>query len=198
MGFKEEIDREKYALKSNKRPYETVSFIIFAILMLQQLFYLGRNLWLFFKNGAFFSTANITVVSRLQGFFNRIVNIDSSKWIFVIAAIAALAFYYFLIYIFVWNYLKKRNKAKWTWTLLVVFGPNIFFMPSYLFFAVYVFRVYFFRFLKSIVEEYKAFDPKALDAADARILQEEEEAARDRESLKNQKETTKEVTKEDK
>ncbi len=196
MGFKEEIEREKYALKSNKRPYETVSFIIFAILMIQQLFFLGRNLWLFIKNGGFFSTANVTGVSRLQGFFNRIVGIDSSNWIYIIAGIAALALYYFLIYTFVWNYLRKRNKAKWTWTLFVVFGPTIFLAPSYVWFAIYAFREYFFRFIKTVIEEYKAFNPKALDEADARILAEEEVAAQEREMLKKQKESEKATAKE--
>jgi len=187
MGFKEEIDREKYALKANKRPYETLSFIIFTILMIQQLFYLGRNLWLFLKNGGFFSTANITVVSRTQNFFNRIVNIDSSKWLYISLAILALAFYYFLVYVFVWNYLKKENKAKWTWTLFVVFGPTVFLAPSYVWFAIYAFRKYFFRFIKTVIEEYKAFDPKKLDEEDAKIFAEEEKAAKERAKLKQQK-----------
>ncbi len=190
MGFKEEIDREKHALSSNKRPYETVSFLIFAILFLQQLFYLGRNIWLFIKNGGFFSVTNITAVGNLQNFFNRIVFIDSSKWIYVIAAIAVLGLYYFLVYKLVWNYLKKRNKAKWTWTLLIVFGPNILFMPPYLFYAIYVFRVYFFRFLKSIVEEYKEFDPKKLNEKEEELLKEEDDEAAERaQASKDKKES---------
>ncbi len=196
MGFKEELDKEKYALKANKRPYETVSFIVFAILIIQQLFYLGRNLWLFFKNGGFFSTANITFASRTQNFFARIVNIDSSKWLYVIAAIVALGLYYFLIYIIVWNYLKKENKAKWTWTLFVVFGPTIFLAPSYVWFAIYAFRKYFFRFIKTVIEEYKAFDPKQLDEEDAKILLEEEEAARIRAGMMEQEVVQEEVEEE--
>ena len=186
MGFKEDLDREKHALKSGKRPYESAAFLIFAILMVQQLFYLGRNIFLFVKNGGFFSVTNITVIGNLQAFFNRIVFIDSSKWIFVIGAIVALAVYYFLIYLLVWNYCKKRNKAKWTWTLLIVFGPNILFMPPYVFYAIYVFRTYFFRFIKTIVEEYKAFNPEELATMEEALITQEDEEAADRKNIKEQ------------
>ena len=202
MGFKENLEREKHALASGKRPYESAAFLIFMILMIQQLFYLGRNIYLFFKNGTNFSTNNITVANNLQGFFNRIVFIDSSSWLYVTIAILALGLYYFLVYLLVWNYLKKRNKAKWTWTLLIVFGPNILFMPPYIFYAIYVFRVYFYRFFKTIIEEYKAFDSKELDKIDEKLANDEDEEAAQREALKaekaKQKETEKEETKKEK
>ena len=153
MGFKEDLDREKNALLKNKRPYETAAFILFALLFIQQLFYLGRSLYKFAVDKVFFPTTNITVVGNLQAFFNRTVNIDSTKWIYVILAIGILALYYFLVYLFVWNYCKKRNLAKWTWTTLVVFGPGMFFMPAYMFYILYIFRNYFFRFVKTIIEE---------------------------------------------
>lgn len=198
MGFKEDLDREKYALTSGKRPYESAAFLVFAILMLQQLFFLGRNVFLFIKNGGFFPTTNITVLNNLQGFFNRIIFIDSSSWLYVIAGVLALAAYYFLIYLLVWNYLKKRNKAKWTWTLLIVFGPNILFMPPYIFYAIYVFRVYFFRFIKTIVEEYKAFNPKELAAAEAELLKQEDEESAKRVALRDEKTKEKAAQKDEK
>ena len=198
MGFKEGLEREKHALASKKRPYESAAFLIFAILMLQQLFFLLRNIYRFIKNGGTFSTANITVVNNLQGFFSRIVFIDSSKWIYVIGAILALVLYYFLIYLLVWNYCKKRGHAKWTWTLLIVFGPNIFFMPPYIFYAVYVFRSYFYRFFKTLVEEYKAFDPKELAAMEASLAKQEDEEAAERDTLRAEKAKAKEEAKAEK
>ena len=159
MKLKDNIDREKHSLMSARRPYETAAFIIFSLLFLQQMFYLVKNLFDFIKNGAFFSTVNITSVGNLQAFFNRTVFIDSSSWIWVIFAVALLALYYFLIYIFVWRYCKKRNLAKWTWTTLVVFGPGLFLMPAYMFYIIYVFREYIFKFIKTVVEEYKDFNP---------------------------------------
>ena len=148
MGIKENIDREKQSLMSTRRPYETAAFIIFSLLFLQQMFYLIRSLYLFAKNKTFFSLTNITSTGNLQAFFNRTVVIDSSKWIWVLLAVAFLVLYYFLIYIFVWSYCKKRNLAKWTWTTLVVFGPSLFFMPAYMFYIIYIFREYFFKFIK--------------------------------------------------
>lgn len=181
MGFRETMEREKHSLLSSKRPYETAAFIIFAILIIQQLFFLIRNLWNFIDIGGNFSTANITVVSNHQVFFNRFVFIDSSKWLYVIVAILLLILYYYLIYRLVWKYCKKHGKAKWTWTLLIVFGPNILFMPPYIFYAIYVFRNYFYKFIKSIVEEYKAFDPKDLAKIDAAIVAQEDAEAKERE-----------------
>lgn len=174
MGFKDELDKEKHSLMSSRRPYETVSFIIFSLLFLQQLFYLLRSLFKFIKNGGNFVVTNITSVGNLQAFFNRTIFVDSSKWIWVIFAVALLILYYFLIYVFVWRYCKRRNLAKWTWTTLVVFGPFMFFMPSYMFYVIYVFREYFFKFIKIIIEEYKAFDLKEMALIEANLLETEE------------------------
>lgn len=174
MGFKDELDKEKHSLMSSRRPYETVSFIIFSLLFLQQLFYLLRSLFKFIKNGGNFVVTNITSVGNLQAFFNRTVFVDSSKWIWVLFAVALLILYYFLIYVFVWRYCKRRNLAKWTWTTLVVFGPFMFFMPSYMFYVIYVFREYFFKFIKIIIEEYKAFDLKEMALIEANLLETEE------------------------
>ena len=90
MGFKENIGKEKQALISTRRPYETAAFIIFSLLFLQQAFYLIRSTYLFAKNKTFFSLTNITSVGNLQAFFNRTVFVDSTKWIWVILAISFL------------------------------------------------------------------------------------------------------------
>ncbi len=162
MSFKQEFEKEKADLVHNKRPYETAAAIIFAVLMFQQIgFLLYRTVEYLidlFKAGVtpYFSCNGMTT----PAFFARIIGIDSSAVIVVILAIAALALWYFLIYVFVFRYLKRRGEAKWTWTTLILFGPTLLFMPPYIFFIIYVFRPYFFRFIKTIVEEYKAFDVK--------------------------------------
>lgn len=195
MGLKENIDREKQSLMSTRRPYETAAFIIFSLLFLQQMFYLIRSLYLFAKNKTFFSLTNITSTGNLQAFFNRTVVIDSTKWIWVILAVAFLALYYFLIYVFVWRYCKRRNLAKWTWTTLVVFGPALFFMPAYMFYIIYIFREYFFKFIKTVVEEYKGFDINKMSIQEAQILEQEEKEALERVKEKEIKEKEKEEEK---
>ena len=160
MGFKETFQQEKRDLKAVKRPYETVAFLLFALLLLQQLFYWVKNLIDFMKVGnSWFSTANILTQGNLQTFILRIINIDSSKWVWVIFGLLAFIGYYVLIYFFVWNYCKKNNLAKWTWSLFVVFGPTIFLAPPFIWFAIYVFRPYIARFAKRVVVEFKEFDP---------------------------------------
>jgi len=152
-------------------------------------------LWNFIDVGGNFSTANITVVSNLQGFFNRYIFIDSTSGFYVTIAVILLLLYYYLIYRLVWKYCKKYGKAKWTWTLLVVFGPTIFFVPPYIFFAIYVFRQYFFRFIYSIVEEYKAFNPGDLAEAEAALLEQENLAAIEREKIRKEKSEQKAIEK---
>lgn len=160
MGFKETIQQEKRDLQAVKRPYETVAFVLFALLLLQQLFYWFKNLIDFMKVGStWFSTANITTQGNMQNFVLRIISIDSSKWLWVILGLIAFVGYYVLIYFFVWNYCKKNKLAKWTWTLFVVFGPTIFLAPPFVWFAIYVFRPYIARFAKRVVLEFKQFDP---------------------------------------
>lgn len=161
MSLKDQFQSEKADLMENKRPYETAAFIIFGVLFVQQMFFLIRNLLQFMKKGVtFFSTANITAAANNQNFFNRIVAIDSTSWMYVLLAIAALVLYFFLIYVFVWNYCKKRGLAKWTWTLIVVYGPFMFLAPAYVWYVIYVFRPYIFRFLKRGYEEFQAFSSK--------------------------------------
>lgn len=158
MSFKEEFNKEKGELLKNKRPYETAAFIVFAVMFLQQFGLLLYRLfdYLFNSNQTFFSTASLTT----PVFFGRIVGINSSKFIYVLLGLIALFLWYFIIYLLVYRYCQKRNMAKWTWTTLIMFGPTILFMPPYIFYAIYVFRPYFFRFIKTVVEEYKAYNPK--------------------------------------
>lgn len=199
MGFKEELDREKNALLTSKRPYETAAFIVFLVLFVQQFGILILRIVNFIKDSkgaatGWFSTNGLTT----PAFFSRIVLLDSSKHTYVFIAIAALILWYFLIYLLVWNYCKKRNKAKWTWTLMIVFGPTILFMPPYIIYAIYVFRSYFFRFIKTVVEEYKEFDPKAFMKEEKAIVLQEDEEAEERARLRDNKQRDKELAKEEK
>lgn len=162
MSLKEEIQKEKEDLIKNKRPYETAAAVIFAVMMFQQIaFLIYRTIEYLidlFKTDVtpYYSCAGMTV----PGFFQRIIGIDSCSVVIVIIALMALSLWYGLIYVLVFKYCKKRGLAKWTWTTLILFGPTLLFMPPYIFFIIYVFRSYFFRFIKIIVEEYKAFDSK--------------------------------------
>jgi hypothetical protein len=160
MGFKETFEKEKRDLSNVKRAYESVSFLLLTLLVVQQLFYWGKNLIDFLDaNNTWFSTANIITQGNLQGFVVRIIGIDSSKWLWVILGLVAYLGYWFLMYLLVWSYCKKQNLAKWTWTLFVAFGPTIFFAPPYIWFAIYAFRPYIARFMKRAYEEFKSFDP---------------------------------------
>ena len=183
MGFKKDLDREKNALLSGKRPYETAAFLVFSILFIQQISVFALRIFRFIKDSAgaatgWFSFGGMTT----PVFVSRIIGLDNTSFMYLYVAIAALALWYFLIYLLVWKYCKDHNKAKWTWTLLIVFGPAILFMPPYIFYAIYVFRNYFFRFVKIIVEEYKAFDPKEMAAMEAKLLAEEDDEAEAREA----------------
>lgn len=162
MSLKEVLQAEKEDLTSIKRPYETAAFIIFALLFVQQLAWLIKAFYQFaFDNTTilFMSTANWCNANN-QAWIARIITIDSTKWVWVIAGLLGYVLYYVLIYLLVWNYCKRHGYAKWTWTTLVVFMPgNLLFMPAYLWFVIYVFRPYIIRFIKQAVVEYKEFNP---------------------------------------
>ena len=153
------MNEELKDLKKVKRPFETVAFALFAILVLQLLIYFGYNFIRFIAGKSTFLSTNGWCTSNLMGFVSRIINLNSSNWFYIILGIAAFVFYYFLIYLFVWNYSKKNNLAKWTWTLFIVFGPTIFLIPPYIWFVVYAFRPYLARFVKRFVSEFKAYNP---------------------------------------
>jgi hypothetical protein len=190
MGFSEELKKESQALKAVKRPYETAAFLIFAIMLFQQLAYWLLRINNFRKDikaaAGLWNPSFVTNLPTTPAFVVRIIQIDTTKWLYVLLGLIGLAVWYFLIYLFVWNYCKKRNLAKWTWTVLIAFLPvNILFIPAYILYAVYVFRPYFFRFIKRIVEEYKAYDPSI-------PFQEEEEEEIDQEVEKPKEKETKE------
>ncbi|MBN2540610.1 MAG: hypothetical protein JXB08_03690 [Bacilli bacterium] len=160
MTIKDVLENERKELQSVKRPYESVAFLITAVLFFQQFFYLVLNFYNFAKSsGGWFSSANFTN-ANLQGFIVRIVNIDNSSWIIVILAILAWLFYYAAIFLLVWNYARKQKLAKWTWTLFVAFGPTILFVPAYIWFVIYAYRSYLVRFAKRVVTEFKEFNPE--------------------------------------
>ncbi|MFA7075741.1 MAG: hypothetical protein WC152_03630 [Candidatus Izemoplasmatales bacterium] len=153
MVMKESVKREISDLKSFKKIYETIAFLTFTILILQQLVYLVVNLINFTKLG-WFTTANFAS-ANLQAFISRIVTINSTSIIIVILAILGWLLYYFLLYILVWRFSQKRNMAKWTWTLFVSFGPTLFFIPAYIWFILYVFRKPIMIVIKKIIDEFK-------------------------------------------
>lgn len=155
MSIKDIIDQEKEELQSVKRPYETAAFIIFAVLFIQQLAYWIRGIIQLIDTG--WMSLNLP---GTPAFVIRIINIDTSSWLWTILGLLGLVLWYFLIYLLVWNYCKKNGYAKWVWTALIVFGPGtILLVPTYLIYAIYVFRPYVFRFIKKGVEEYKSFNP---------------------------------------
>ena len=155
MSLKASFSKEMADLKTNKRPYETAAFIIFMVLLIQQVGLLLVRFIGFIQNG-WFGTGNLTT----PGFFARIITIDNNSWAYVILGLLAFVIYYVLIYKFVYRYCAHHGYAKWTWTLIVAFGPNILLTSPYYIYALYVFRPYVFRFVKRIVEEFKAYDPK--------------------------------------
>lgn len=160
MGIKEVLNEEVKDLKKVKRPYETAAFVLFAILLLQQLIYLGYHMIRLVAGTVNFLSTTGWCTSNLMTFVSRIVGLNSTNWFYIILGILAYVLYYFLIYIFVWNYAKKNNLAKWTWTLFIVFGPTILFVPPYIWFVIYAFRPYLARFIKRVVKEFKEYDPE--------------------------------------
>ena len=155
MSIKDIIEEEKQDLQSVKRPYETAAFILFAVMFVQQFAYWVYRFIQFISNGWM-----ATNMPDTPAFVLRIINMDNTSWLWVLLGLAGMVLYYFIIYILVWNYCKKNGYAKWVWTALIVFGPvTIFFVPTYLIYAIYVFRPYVFRFIKKGVEEYKSFNP---------------------------------------
>lgn len=191
MGFKEVLSKEKEELRKVKRPYETAAFIIFAVLFIQQILYLILRIIEFIIDikdaGGNWNPSISTNIPSIPAFVVRIIQIDATKWIFVLLGILGLVLWYYLIYLFVWNYCRKRGFAKWVWTSLIVFGPtSIFLIPVYLIYAVYVFRPYFFRFIKRGVLEYKNFttdfqfeedipEPEIVEEKEPEIIEEEVE-----------------------
>jgi len=179
MSFKETFDKERADLQNVKRPYETAAFLIFAVMFIQQIGFWVLRLLKHLKSikdaaGAFNPNFN-TNLPTTPAFVIRIIQIDTSKWLYIILGFLAFALWYFLIYVFVWNYCKKHGYAKWTWTVLIAFLPvNLFFAPAYIWYALYVFRPYIMRFIKRAVVEFKEFDPNHQFSEDIEEAQEEQ------------------------
>ena len=169
MDLKQEFLKEKGEILDIKKPYETAAFVIFAVFFLQQMFYLFLMILSFFDN---LKIANVKISDKIVSFrfgntpnipifVGRILNQGSAKIFYIFLAFLFLALWYLLIYIFVWNYCNKHGYAKWTWTALIVFGPtSILQVPTYLIYAIYVFRPYIFRFARRGVDEFKKYDSK--------------------------------------
>ncbi|QMS85455.1 hypothetical protein [Candidatus Xianfuyuplasma coldseepsis] len=164
MGFKEQFEKERSELQNVKRPYETAAFLIFAVMFIQQIGYWVLRTLEQLKDikdaaGAW-NPSFSTNLPTTPAFVTRIINIDATKWLWVIVGFLALALWYFLIYLFVWRYCQNHGYAKWTWTVLIVFLPTtLFLVPVYVWYAIYVFRPYIMRFLKRAVVEFKEFNP---------------------------------------
>ncbi len=171
MGFKETINEEKRDLVNAKRPYETAAFLLFSVFFIQQMFYLFLRFLQYFKDVKAMNDAvalgatawkvafRYTNVTNLPLYVNRIIGVDPTSWFYVGLSFLFLLLWYFMIWLLVWNYCKKRKLAKWTWTTLIIFGPGtIFLVPTYLWFAIYVFRPYVFRFIRRGVDEYKKYN----------------------------------------
>lgn len=164
MSFKDVIKEESKDLQSVKRPYETAAFLIFAVMFIQQIGFwilrVSQQLKAIKAAAGAWNPTFSTNLPTTPAFVIRIIQIDATKWLYVFLGLVALGFWYFLIYLFVWNYCKKHGYAKWTWTVLIVFLPvNLFLMPAYVWYAIYVFRPYIMRFIKRAVVEYKEFNP---------------------------------------
>ena len=174
MALKEQLQREKDELLNVKKPYETAAALIFGIFFVQQIFYIFINLIDYFQrigdrndfvaNGGATYAVNFSFSAKgttpnIPLFVGRILNVGASKFLWIFLAFLFLALWYGLIWFLVWNYCRKRGLAKWTWTALIAFGPaSILLVPTYLIYAVYVFRPYIFRFIRRGVDEYKKYN----------------------------------------
>lgn len=161
MSFKDVWNEERQDLQSVKRPYETAAFLLFALMFLQQIAWLLLQLYKFLFDDTFtwLSTSN-WLSANYQGWINRIINYDSDNWLFILIGLAGFVLYYLVVYVLVWNYCKRHNLAKWTWTFLVVYVPfTLFFAPTVVWFAIYVFRPYLMRFAKRAYVEFQSFHP---------------------------------------
>ena len=91
------------------------------------------------------------------------------------------------VFVFVWWYCKKRGHAKWTWTLIVMFSPNILLIPPMLIYGAYAFRVYIYRFIKSIIADFKVYDYEK-DMKEVKEYESEQDHLREEREQKQQEE----------
>ena len=105
MSSGDSFNKEVNNLVKFKKVYESIACITLLILIFQQFAYLIVNI-INFATGSFFSTANFAN-ANLQGFISRIVNINSSSWIFAVLGILAWFGYYALLF-FLWIFGAHR------------------------------------------------------------------------------------------
>lgn len=155
MSLKDSVKHGMDQLEKGKKPYETASFLLLIVLLGYQWF-TTINMYLYkaVNNETFYRTAQ----TNLPAFINRIYAWGNQLGGFFAPVMYIL--YLLLVFYLVWWYCHKRGYAKWTWTLLVLFAPNIFLIPAVVLYGAYAFRVYLYRFAKSIIEEFKAYDLK--------------------------------------
>ena len=183
MGVKDQILEQKRELESGKKPYETASFLLLVLLLGYQWFTIANMYLLKWANN---STVFNTGVINLPNFVERFYVLGTNIGNFIAPVIYIV--YLALVFVLVWWYCKKRGHAKWTWTLIVLFAPNIFLISPVVLYAAYAFRVYLYRFIKSIMEDFKAYD---LDADLAAVEQAEQEKEERLASSKIEKEEVK-------
>ena len=194
MGLKESVMDQKRELESGKKPYETASFLILVILLGYQ--------WITMANMMLYKWANDftffnTTFTNLPLFVTRILGMAGTTGKDFWGYIAFLVYvgYLALVFVFVWWYSKKKGHAKWTWTLIVLFSPNIFLVSPVVIYAAYAFRVYLYRFIKSIITDYEDYDykkdMKEIEADEVHQKELDEEKLQQKEDKKRIKEEDK-------
>lgn len=169
MDLKNEFKKETSALLDVKKPYETAAFVIFGVFLIQQFFYIFISIVNYFDN---LDLAGVKISDKIvffrfggapniPAFVTRILAVNPASAFYIFLTFLFIGLWYALIFVFVWNYCRKHNLAKWTWTAIIAFGPaTLFFIPTYLIFAIYVFRPYVFRFIRKGVDEYHKYNEK--------------------------------------
>ena len=194
MGLKESVLDQKKELESGKKPYETAAFLILVILLGYQWVTMANMfLYKWANNLTFFNTG----YTNMPIYVNRIFNLAGSTGQAFWGYIALLVYlgYLTLVFVFVWWYCKKRGHAKWTWTLIVLFSPNIFLISPWVVYAAYAFRNYLYRFIKSIFIDFKEYDYKKDMQELEAYNQEQENIKEGREEAKAEKARAKEEAK---
>ncbi|MGI6710310.1 MAG: hypothetical protein ACOX4W_02580 [Bacilli bacterium] len=152
MSFKEKFSNEAKDLRSFKKFYETIAFIVLTALVVQQLFFLIWNGIRGFVKNDWFNTNGFTN-ANLQAYVARIADIDRSSVFVMIVSLIAWILYYVFMYFVVFKFSSKRGMSKWTWTLFVIFGPNVIFAPAYIWFILFAYRYEIYAIFRKVVRE---------------------------------------------
>lgn len=184
MGIKESVMNQKRELESGKKPYETASFLILVILLgYQWITMFNMFMYKWANNFTFFNTGFTNMPGFVVRIFNMAGTTASSFWGLV--ALFVYIGYLALVFVFVWWYCKKRGHAKWTWTLIVMFSPNILLVPPMVIYGAYAFRVYIYRFIKSIIADFKVYDYEK-DMKEVKEYESEQDHLREEREQKHQ------------